>query len=62
VGLSIFFLFIKIFKHPHFDIRIGDLPNVQISQNFAGRNIGAQGATSLFVLSSTSQRIASYKF
>jgi hypothetical protein len=32
-----FFLFIKIFKHPHFDIRIHYLPNVQILPNFVGR-------------------------
>jgi hypothetical protein len=57
-----FFLFIKIFKHPHIDIRIGDLPDVPILPNFAGRHIGAQGATSLFISSSKSQRIASYKF
>jgi hypothetical protein len=30
VGPSIF-LFIKIFKHSHFDIRIGDLVDLQIS-------------------------------
>jgi hypothetical protein len=29
------FLFIKVFKHPHFDIRIGELLAVQISPNFA---------------------------
>jgi hypothetical protein len=29
------FLFIKIFKHPHFDIQIGDLPDVQISPTFS---------------------------
>jgi hypothetical protein len=29
VGPDIF-LFNKIFKHPHFDIRIDDLPDVQI--------------------------------
>jgi hypothetical protein len=36
VGPNIFW-FINIFKHPHFDIQIGDLPDVQISPNFAGR-------------------------
>jgi hypothetical protein len=46
--------FFKIFKHPHFDIRIGDLPDVQTLLNFAGRQIGTQGATSLFVSSSKS--------
>jgi hypothetical protein len=50
------------FKHRHFDIRIGDLPDVQISLNFAHQQIGTQRATSLFVSSSKSQRIASYKF
>jgi hypothetical protein len=29
--------FFKIFKHPNFEILNGDLPDVQISQNFAGR-------------------------
>jgi hypothetical protein len=29
------FLFIKIFKHPQFDIQIGDFPYVQISPNFS---------------------------
>jgi hypothetical protein len=29
------FLFIKIYKHPHFDIRICDLLDVQNSTNFA---------------------------
>jgi hypothetical protein len=29
--------FFKIFKLPHFDIRIGDLPNVKTSSNFACR-------------------------
>jgi hypothetical protein len=29
------FLFKKIFKHPHFDIRIDELPDVQISPNFS---------------------------
>jgi hypothetical protein len=29
------FLFIKIFKHPHFDIPIGDLPDVQILPIFS---------------------------
>jgi hypothetical protein len=29
------FLFIKIFKHSHFDIRIGDLPDVEISPNIS---------------------------
>jgi hypothetical protein len=33
-GPSIF-VFINIFKHPHFDIRIGDLLDVQISPNFS---------------------------
>jgi hypothetical protein len=51
----------NIFKHLHFDIRIGDIPNVQTSLNFAGRQIGTQGATSFFVSSSKSQRIAGYK-
>jgi hypothetical protein len=32
VGPDIF-LFIKIFKRPHFDIQIGDLLDVQISWN-----------------------------
>jgi hypothetical protein len=54
--------FFKIFKYSHFDIRNGDLPDVQTSLNFAGRQIGKHGATSLFVSSSKSLRIASYKF
>jgi hypothetical protein len=56
------FLYIWIFKHPQFDIRIGDLPDVEISPNFAGQQIRTQGETSLFVSSSKSQMIASYKF
>jgi hypothetical protein len=54
--------FLKIFKHPNFDIRIGDLPDVQISPNCAGRYLGTQGATLLLGSASKSQRIASYKF
>jgi hypothetical protein len=34
-GPNVVFLFIKIFKHPHFDIRIGDLIDVQNSPKFA---------------------------
>jgi hypothetical protein len=45
-----FFLFVKISKHPQFDIRIGDLPDVQISPNFAGRQLGAQEGTLLFLI------------
>jgi hypothetical protein len=56
------FLIFKIFKHPNFDIRIGDLPDVQILPNFVGQHLGTQGATLLFVSTSKSQRIASYKF
>jgi hypothetical protein len=57
-----FYWFIKIFKHLHFYIWIGDLRDVQISPNFAGREIGIDGAASLLVSSSKSQRTASYKF
>jgi hypothetical protein len=56
------FWFNKIFKYPNFDIWIGDLPNVQISPNVAGRHVGIQGATLLFGSISKSQRIASLKF
>jgi hypothetical protein len=52
----------KIFKHPNFDIQIGDLPNVQISPNLSGRQLRIQGATLLFGSTSKSQRIASYNF
>jgi hypothetical protein len=34
-GPSVVFLFIKIFKHPHFDIQIDDLLDVQNAPNFA---------------------------
>jgi hypothetical protein len=54
--------FFKIFKHRHFDIQIGDLPYVQISLNFAGRQIVTQREISLFVSSSKSQMIANYRF
>jgi hypothetical protein len=53
---------LKIFKHPIFKIRIGDLSNVQTLPNFAGRQLGTQGATFIFGATSKSQRIASYKF
>jgi hypothetical protein len=36
VGPTLFWFF-KIFKHPNFDIWIGDLSDVQILPNFAGR-------------------------
>jgi hypothetical protein len=54
--------FLKIFKHPNFDIRIGDLPDVQILPYFAGRQHGTQGAALLLGSTSKSHRIASYKF
>jgi hypothetical protein len=42
------FLFFKIFKHPNFEIKNGDFPIVQISQNFAGRLFETWGTTFLF--------------
>jgi hypothetical protein len=53
-GPVIFSKFFKIFKHPHFDIGISDLLDVQTSSNFGGRQIGTQVATSLFISSSKS--------
>jgi hypothetical protein len=33
----LFFVFSKLFNHPKYEIRIGILPDVQNSPNFAGR-------------------------
>jgi hypothetical protein len=54
--------FSKIFKHPIFETRNGDLSDVQTFPNFAGRRLGTQGATFIFVPTSKSQRIVGYKF
>jgi hypothetical protein len=58
----LYFIISKLFNHPNFEIRIGVLPNVQNSPNFAGRQFETQGATLLFGPTSKSHWIASYKF
>jgi hypothetical protein len=61
VGAGIF-LFIKIFKHPHFDIQIGNLTDVQILPNFSKGQLEKEGTTFLFGTTANSQSIACYNF
>jgi hypothetical protein len=48
-----------IFTHPIFEIQNGDLPDVQNSPNFVGRQLETYGDTLLFGPTSKSHRIAS---
>jgi hypothetical protein len=51
----------KDFNHPNFEIRIGDLPDVQNSPKFAGRQFETYGTRLIFGPTSNSLNIASYK-
>jgi hypothetical protein len=58
----LFFVFSKLFNHPKYEIRIGILPDVQNSPNFAGRLFETYGATLHFGPTSKSNGISCYKF
>jgi hypothetical protein len=51
-----------IFNHPNFEIRNGNLPDVQNTPNFVGIHFKKYGTTLLFGPTRSSLRISSYKF
>jgi hypothetical protein len=61
-GPRLYFVISKIFNHPNFQIRNGNLPDVQNTPNFVGIHFEKYGTTLLFGPTRSSLRISSYKF
>jgi hypothetical protein len=61
-GPRLHFIISMIFSHPNFEIRNGNLPDVQNTPNFVGIHFKKYGTTLLFDPTRSSLRISSYKF